>query len=234
MKLFKNISGVLSLIFSVAALTLFFVVPYASVVYGDVNEAGRVGAEFAFGVDWSNGFEGAKSSHVLFNIILIVLTVIFAAVSFFWKKAKNIRWATVAFSFITTIYMLVIACNPAGFLDLQGLIPEGKAAEALKVGITPFLIFAGCLLTFVCSSAYLLICDKIRVMESNGELLPIPKRIIRFLRDYKGEIKKIVWPGPKAVVKNTFIVLVMCLLIGIVIWAVDFGLKALLDLIYVK
>ncbi len=231
MKLAKNISGVLALIFAIAALMLFFV-PYGNVVYKDLNEVGRAGADFAFGSDFSNGATGYKSAHLLFNLVLIALTVVFAAASFFWKKAKNIRWATIVFSIIAAVYMLVIACKPASFLDLYGVVPQGAAAEALKIGATPFLIAAASFLTFVTASIYLLAVDKLAVLASEEPKLTIPKKVVKFLKDYKGEIKKIVWPGPKAVVKNTVIVLIICLVFGAFIWAVDFGLGALLDLIY--
>jgi preprotein translocase subunit SecE len=77
----------------------------------------------------------------------------------------------------------------------------------------------------------LLIDDYIEVAESKGAKLTIPKRIVRFFRDYKSEVKKIVWPGYKDVIKNTVIVLIMCLIIGLLIWAVDFGLGQLVQLI---
>jgi preprotein translocase subunit SecE len=57
------------------------------------------------------------------------------------------------------------------------------------------------------------------------------QRVIGFLRDYKSEAKKIVWPGIKMVLKNTLIVIIMCLLVGALIWLLDFGLAKLLELI---
>ncbi|MBQ1989446.1 MAG: preprotein translocase subunit SecE [Clostridia bacterium] len=83
----------------------------------------------------------------------------------------------------------------------------------------------------IVSLAHLLIDDYIEVKESNGVKLTIPKRIVRFFRDYKSEVKKIVWPGLNEVVKNTAIVLIMCLIIGVLIWVIDFGLAELLDLV---
>ena len=231
MKLTKNVFGVLALIFAVAAVLLFFA-PYSDVVYGSLNETGRVGAEFAFGAEYGNGATGAKSAHLLFNFILIAFTVVFAAASYFWKKAKNIRWATIAFSIITAVYMLVIACKPASFLDLYGIVPAGYAAEALKTTVIPFLISAACFLTCISALVYLLVADKLAVLAAGDGSLTITQKVIKFLKDYKGEIMKIVWPGPKAVVKNTIIVLIICLIVGAFIWAVDFGLGALLDLIY--
>ncbi|MBQ8532710.1 MAG: preprotein translocase subunit SecE [Clostridia bacterium] len=83
----------------------------------------------------------------------------------------------------------------------------------------------------IASAAYLLIDDYIEVAASKGEKLTIPKRIIRFFKDYKSEVKKIVWPGLKEVIKNTVIVLIMCLLVGVLIWLIDFGLGQLLNLV---
>ena len=71
----------------------------------------------------------------------------------------------------------------------------------------------------------------IEVKESNGSKKTIMRRVILFFRDYKSEVKKIVWPGWKEVIKNTVIVLIMCLLIGVLIWLIDFGLGKLLELI---
>ena len=56
-------------------------------------------------------------------------------------------------------------------------------------------------------------------------------RIKSWMRSIKSEVKKIVWPSLKDVVKNTLIVIVMCLLVGVLIWAVDFGLGKLLDVV---
>ena len=40
------------------------------------------------------------------------------------------------------------------------------------------------------------------------------KRVAKFFRDCKGEIKKIVWPTPKATFKNTGVVLVTILVVA--------------------
>ena len=117
------------------------------------------------------------------------------------------------------------------FLDLRGAGYTG-ITSAEYAGAIPLLIAILLLLTLASSIAYLLIANKVEVIEAGEGALTIPKRIIKWIRDYKGEIKKIVWPGPRAVVKNTTIVLVMCLLIGAFIWLLDLGLDSLLKLIY--
>ena len=49
------------------------------------------------------------------------------------------------------------------------------------------------------------------------------KGIAKFFKDLKGENKKIVWPNAKTVLKNTGIVLVVVLIVGVPIWLFDFG-----------
>ena len=54
------------------------------------------------------------------------------------------------------------------------------------------------------------------------------KSIGRFFRECKSEIKKIVWPTPKAVFKNTGVVLIVIIIIGLFIFGLDTGLLNLL------
>ena len=59
--------------------------------------------------------------------------------------------------------------------------------------------------------------------------------VCRYFRELKSELKKVVWPTPKQVVKNTLIVLASVVIVGIFIWVFDFvagnGINALIDLI---
>ena len=54
--------------------------------------------------------------------------------------------------------------------------------------------------------------------------------VVKFFRDLKGEFKKIVWPSKKQIINNTIIVIVAVIVIGLCIWAIDFGLGALVKL----
>lgn len=56
-------------------------------------------------------------------------------------------------------------------------------------------------------------------------------RIGKYFRECKSEIKKIVWPTPKATFKNMGVVLVVLLVVGLFIFALDTGLVALLGLV---
>lgn len=59
------------------------------------------------------------------------------------------------------------------------------------------------------------------------------KAIKKFFKDIKGEIKKIVWPDGKTVLKSTLVVLASVAVIGLAIFAIDWlltnGLQLLKD-----
>ena len=45
--------------------------------------------------------------------------------------------------------------------------------------------------------------------------------VCRYFRELRSELKKIVWPTPKQVLKNTLIVAACVLVVGVFIWAFD-------------
>ena len=56
-------------------------------------------------------------------------------------------------------------------------------------------------------------------------------RIAKYFRECKAEIKKITWPAPKTVFKNLGVVLVIMIVMGLFIFALDQVLFALLGLV---
>ena len=48
-----------------------------------------------------------------------------------------------------------------------------------------------------------------------------PNRVLRWLKDLKGELKKVTWPSVKDVVKNVGVVIVCVLVVGVFIWGFD-------------
>ncbi len=46
-------------------------------------------------------------------------------------------------------------------------------------------------------------------------------RVVKFFREVKSELKKVVWPSRKQIINNTLIVIASVIVIGIVIWAFD-------------
>ena len=59
------------------------------------------------------------------------------------------------------------------------------------------------------------------------------RAICRYFRELRSELKKVVWSTPKQVAKNTLIVIVCVLVVGVFIWLFDFvarfGIDALID-----
>lgn len=64
-----------------------------------------------------------------------------------------------------------------------------------------------------------------------GKFSASVKNAGKFFRDVKSEIKKIVWPTPKSVFKNTGVVLVAIIISGIFISSLDSIFLALLGLV---
>ena len=64
--------------------------------------------------------------------------------------------------------------------------------------------------------------------------LPFFKRVGKWFRDMKSELKKVQWPTRKQTVNNTVIVIICCIIVGICIWLFDAlagaVITALLDL----
>lgn len=229
MKILNRICQVLTIVFGLGSLVLFFT-QFAEIVTS-AGSVKLVGTEFAFGGKVSLAgaeYDMARSSHLL---LCFLLTAIGALIGVFSFKSKKLRYATSAFGIITAVYMLVVAFSKGSkFFDMRPL------ENITEFNRTPFVLFTAIALVLfaVVSVSYLLIDDYLEVAASKGDKLTIPKRVVRFLRDYKSEGKKIVWPGIREVVKNVVIVLIMCLLVGALIWLVDFGLGQLITLILGK
>jgi preprotein translocase subunit SecE len=59
------------------------------------------------------------------------------------------------------------------------------------------------------------------------------KKLTRFAKDVHSELKKVLWPTRNQVINNTVIVLVVCLLLGGVIWILDGVLGYIYKLVFV-
>ena len=62
--------------------------------------------------------------------------------------------------------------------------------------------------------------------KDGKEKMPLGERIKKFFRDYKSELKKIVWPTRPQVIQNTGVVLVAIIFVAILVGVLDlvFGL----------
>ena len=234
MKALNKICQVLCIVFGLCALALFFF-NFATITYDGYESADMAGSILAFGGSTKIGdvaIKMAKSTDILFCLLVTAFGFVMSVLSF---KKKGLRYATSAFSLGAAIYMLVIRLsNPWKFVDARAEIKgTSDALSATKVvysNFVTYIVVALCLF-FVFAVAYLLIDDKIQALESKGAKKTIFQRISLFFRDYKSEIKKIVWPTFRDVAKNTAIVLVMCLLVGALIWLLDWGLGSLIKVI---
>lgn len=54
-----------------------------------------------------------------------------------------------------------------------------------------------------------------------SKLAAFGKRVARFAKDIRTELKKVIWPTRDQLINNTVSVLGICLVIGIVIWVSD-------------
>ena len=234
MKVINKSTQIIAIIASVAALVLFFMT-FATVSSTTTGETiSLTGSQMAWkgDVEVAEGVttELARSTDVWFCFILTLIGALFSALTF---KFKGMRYAAPAFSLFAGIYMLVIACsNPTKFVDIHTIDNYGFTWGSITYGFAVWGVTIALIVAAVFGIAHLLVSDKIEVKEGKGKRYTIPQRVVRFFKDYKSEVKKIVWPSAKSVFRNTLIVLVICLIIGAFIWIVDFGLSQLLDLIF--
>ena len=239
MKTLNRICQVLCIALGLAAIVFFFM-NFVTITYQGKSES-LVGTVLAFGgktkgIIYKNKVDMAISVKVLFCLMLTVLGFVMSIFSF---KKKGLRYAVPFVALGDAIFMLVLALsNPWKFIDMSALLNFKQLNDSKEVFYvdnlvyTPnVLILAIVLFAFAAfATAYLFIDDYIEVSQSKGKKTII-QRIGLFFRDYKSEVKKIVWPGFRDVVKNTVIVLVACLLIGLFIWLLDWGLGSLIKVI---
>ena len=53
--------------------------------------------------------------------------------------------------------------------------------------------------------------------------------VTKYFRELRSELKKVVWPTPKQLLKNTLVVLVCVLFVGAFIWLFDLVAKVLIE-----
>ncbi len=224
MKIINKICQIAAVVFGIGAIVMFFL-PFVTVTADKLSDT-YIAAQMALGtkVDFAGtAYTLAKSSKLLF---VFLLTALAGVLSIFGFKKKGIRYAVSGISLFNAIFMLVVVLSSAWkFIDKRP-IPNVTALEytplAIVLVVVAFLFAAFAI-------AYLFIDDYLESKASGGTKRTILQNVIHFLRDYKSEIKKIVWPGFKEVLKNTVIVLIMCAVVGVLIWLVDFGLGNLID-----
>ncbi len=227
LKTSSKITQILTILASVAALVFFFL------AFATVTSNGQTitltASQLAFKGKVVVGEEMvkmARSTDLWFCMLLTIIGVGFSALTF---KFKGMRYASAGVNLGAGIYMLVVALSrPASFIDTRPLTNITALSYAFSVWAIPIAL----LVAAAFAIAYLLLSDRVMVAESKGKKLTIPQRVVRFFKDYKSEVRKIVWPSRKTVFKNTLVVIVICLLLGGFIWLLDWGLASLLKVIF--
>lgn len=222
MKAINKACQILAIVLAAAALVLFFV-PFVTIVAESFSGT-VVGAQLAFGGNLE-GLEGLyKSANIWFCFFLTVFSLLFAALTF---KFKGMRYAAPAVAIVDAIYMLVIALSKEiWFVDWRPI----TGLDSLTYTWAPIAISILMFAAFAIGTAHLFIDDLIFVREGKGNRT-ILQKLVQFVRDYKSEVKKIVWPGLRDVAKNTLIVLIISAMVGVFIWLLDWGLGSLVGFI---
>ena len=227
MKVAKMISRILAIGCGIAALVMFFC-PIFKIV-GTEGTFEISGFQLAFGMNttsWSgNTVNLDVSAYYTFALLTVAFSAIMACFSF---KKEGYMGSAFWSSLISAVLVLLFRFNtPASYVDYRPI--TGSTAATREYLIFFDLLFALVLASVVLFAVAVLVADYVAVLESNGEKKTIFKRIITFFREYKSEISKITWPGMSTVSKNTIVVLVMCVIVGILIFLLDTGLVWILD-----
>ncbi len=171
-----------------------------------------------------------KSAWYFFAFLLTALTLVFSLVNF---KKPGAKYASFGFSIATFINMCVLYfANPVSeYFDNRYVIKKDVAKIAVDKISTETMFLVALIVTaalLVLATVSMLVSDYVEVKASNGAKVTIPRRIKRFFKDYKREIKNISWPTRTTVVRNFIVVIVMCVIVGAYIWLLDWGLGSLL------
>lgn len=232
MKIINQICRILTAVLAVCATVLFFF-PFLSVKLVGEKLVPVSGAEMAFGAKVTDVLKLQVSSQITFIFVLCAFSALMAVLAIFSKKGNGTRIASFVASGIAGVYMLVVSLSKVQkYSDLRpavdkadglytSLIPayESTAYESIVL-IAAIVILA----TFVIGVIAWLVNDYVLVLASKGQRISIFGKVKAFIRENIAEIKRIVWPSPKAVVRNSIIVLIICAILGAFIWIVDYAL----------
>lgn len=229
MKAVRNVLRVLAGLLAVGTVVLFFF-NFAEVTFSETTNVLKLtGAELAFGADVTSRFADAGKELVTFKsgwyflaFFAAAFTAVFSLLGLKSKGSSVASLITGLFGGITSL--VVLLDNPIGYID-TGRLDTIYTASGVSFSVLAFVAAGAFFATVAANIAWLLVDDKILVNASKGARLSIFGKIGRFFKDYRSELKKIVWPSFRTVVKNTVVVLVMCLIVGIFIWLVDWGLS---------
>ena len=65
--------------------------------------------------------------------------------------------------------------------------------------------------------------------KKENPLKAVGAKVKKFLKDFKGEWKKVTWPSRKTVLNHSLVVIVVVAIVGVALLAVDTGLSSIID-----
>jgi preprotein translocase subunit SecE len=60
------------------------------------------------------------------------------------------------------------------------------------------------------------------------------KNFVKFFKEVRSELKKVIWPSRVQLRNNTVTVLACCFIVGAIIWVVDWGLTSIIKTFLTK
>lgn len=57
------------------------------------------------------------------------------------------------------------------------------------------------------------------------------KKIAKWFREMRSELKKVSWPSGKQIINNTIVALIVMLMVAVVVWLLDLGADRLTELL---
>ena len=228
MKVLNKILQIATVVFGLGVLVMFFL-PFVEFATSSISES-YTAAQFAFGakvkyLDVTKDL--ALSAGVLCSLVVSVLASALSIVGLF-KNSKGLRYAVSGISLFAAIFTLIAYLGEMAEFVKYGNLGVSADVEPKYTIFATIMVIA----MFVFSAfsiGHLLVDDYIEAKATGKKT--IFQRVVLFFRDYKSEINKIVWPSFQDVVKNTGIVLIMCAVVGALIWVVDGGLGKLIEMI---
>ena len=57
------------------------------------------------------------------------------------------------------------------------------------------------------------------------------KKIAKWFREMKSELKKVSWPSARQIINNTVVALTVMVIVGVIVWLLDLGADKLTELL---
>lgn len=232
MKAINQICRILTAVLGLCAVVLFFF-PFVSLPINS-SPVDVSGAQLAFGITIQDAagksYNLANSLYFLFTFILSAFSAVMAVLAVVFKKGHGTRIASFVSALIAGITMLVMVCRKVtAFADIRPVVVDSGAG--LSYSPVAYITMAVILASGIIGVLAWFVTDHLEVLASKGQKLSIWKKVCKFVREMVAEIKKIVWPNGKTVLRNSGIVLALCAVLGAFIWLVDFLLGLLVNFI---